>query len=200
MLIYMLHLRKNQPSGDHAGDNTGTSLRETASPADIPADGAARSGYRMHVILLLGVAILVFMAAIKWTDVVEWIDGEWRLKSKREAERDKQMRKIDVAEQYALIADVSGYYECLHCTTKRIFLKSNEVWKYGVTNQGEKQRYTTQFLQQRRLSYLAQFRGTYSQCLVEEKRKLFEYPLLPENLARPDSLKLVLPPGNLQMR
>lgn len=200
MLIYMLHLRKHQPSGDYAGDNTGTSLRETASPADIPADGAARSGYRMHVILLLGVAILVCMAAIKWTDVVEWIDGEWRLKPKREAERDKQMRKIDDAEQYALIADVSGYYECLHCPTKRIFLKTNEVWKYGVTNQGEKQRYTTQFYQQRRLSYLVQFRGTYSKCLVEEKRKLFEYPLLPENLARPDSLRLVLPPGNLQMR
>lgn len=154
----------------------------------------------MRVILFLGVAFLVGMAALKWTDVVEWVDGQWRLQPKRAAERDKQMKKIDIAEQYALIADVAGYYECLHCPAKRAFLKTNEVWKYGVTNQGERQRYTTQFLQQRRLSYLTQFRGTYSQCLVEEKRKLFEYLLLPENLARPDSLRLVLPPGNLQMR
>ena len=144
--------------------------------------------------------ILICMAALKWTDVVEWADGEWRLKPKREAERDKQMRKIDDAEQYALVADVPGYYECLHCPGKRIFLKINEIWKYGVTNQGGKQRYTTQFLEQRGLRYLVQLRGTYSQCLVEEKRNLFEYPLLPENLARPDSLQLVLPPGNLQTR
>lgn len=74
------------------------------------------------------------------------------------------------------------------------------LWKYGVTNQGERQRYTTQFLRQPQLRYVVQFSGTYSQCLVEEKRKLFEYPILPENLARPDSLKLVLTPGNLQMR
>lgn len=140
------------------------------------------------------------MAALKWSDVVEWMDGEWRLKPKREAERDKQMKKTDEAEQYALIADIPGYYECFHCPTKRMFLKTNEVWKYGVTNQGEKQRYTTHFLAKRKLRYLIQLRGTYSQCLVEEKRKLFDYPLLPENLARPDSLKLILPPGNLQMR
>lgn len=196
----MLHLRKHQPYGDHSGDNSGTLLRETASPADIPADGTARPGYRMRTILLLGVAFVVCMAALKWADVVEWVDGEWRLKPKREAERDRQMKKIDEAEQYALIANVPGYYECLHCPSKRMFLKTNEVWKYGVTNQGEKQRYTTQFFRHRQLKYVVQFSGTYSQCLVEEKRKLFEYPLLPENLARPDSLKLVLPPGNLQMR
>ena len=119
---------------------------------------------------------------------------------KREAKRDKQIKNIDDAEQYALIANVPGYYECLHCPSKHIYLYTNEVWKYGVTNQGEKQRYSSQYFEQRQLRYQVQFRGTYSQCLVEEKRKLFEYPLLPENLARPDPLKLVLPPGNLQLR
>jgi len=69
-----------------------------------------------------------------------------------------------------------------------------------VTNQGEKLRYSAQFLRQKRLDYLTEFIGTYSQCLAEEKRKLFDYPLLPENMARSDSLKLVLPPGNLQLR
>lgn len=119
---------------------------------------------------------------------------------KRAAERDKQIKNIDDAEQYALIANAPGYYECLRCPSKRIYLHANEVWKYGVTNQGEKQRYTAQFFRQKRLDYLVQFIGTYSQCLAEEKRKLFDYPLLPENITRPDSLKLVLPPGNLQLR
>lgn len=69
-----------------------------------------------------------------------------------------------------------------------------------MTNQGEKVRYSSQFLKQKQLDYLVEFIGTYSQCLAEEKRKLFDYPLLRENMARPDSLKLVLPPGNLQLR
>jgi hypothetical protein len=196
----MPQLRNHEPKGDNAGDNTTAPVREAARSSAATAIKTARSGYWMRAILFLCVSFLVCMAALKWTDVVEWVGGEWRLKPKREAERDKQMRKIDDAEQYALVADISGYYECLHCPTKRIFLKSNEVWKYGVTNQGEKQRYTTQFLEQRVLRYLVQLRGTYSQCLVAEKRKLFEYPILPENLARPDSLKIVLPPGNLQTR
>jgi len=196
----MLHLHKRQPMGDRAGDSAKPAMQEAASPSDVPAVGTGRPGYRMRAILLLGVAFLVGMAALKWTDVVEWVEGEWRLQPKREAERDRQMKKIDEAEQYALIANVPGYYECLHCPSERIFLKSNEIWKYGVTNQGGKQRYTTQFLRHRQLKYLVQFTGTYSQCLLEEKRKLFGYPILPENLSRPDSLKMVLPPGNLQMR
>jgi hypothetical protein len=143
---------------------------------------------------------LIVLAALQWADVVEWVDGAWRLTPKREAKRDKHIKNIDDAEQYVLLAIAPGYYDCLHCPSKRIYLHTNEVWKYGVTNQGEKQRYPSQYFEQRQLRYHVQFRGTYSQCLVEEKRKLFEYPLLPENLARPDPLKLVLPPGNLQLR
>lgn len=154
----------------------------------------------MRSFLLLCVVFLAGMAALQWADVVEWVDGAWRLKPRREAERDEQIKNINDAEQYALIANAPGYYECLHCPSKRIYLHANEIWKYGVTSQGEKVRYTAQFLQQKQLTFVVQFRGTYSLCLIEEKRKLFAYPLLPENLARPDPQKLVLPPGNLQMR
>ncbi|MBV6442484.1 MAG: hypothetical protein DYG98_22490 [Haliscomenobacteraceae bacterium CHB4] len=90
------------------------------------------------------------MAALQWADVVEWVEGEWRLKPKREAKRDKQIKNIDDAEQNVLLAIAPGYYECLHCPSKRIYLHTNEVWKYGVTNQGEKQRYTSQYFEQRR--------------------------------------------------
>ena len=197
----MAQLQKHKPIGERTGDVTEPPLPEDATSSSAEQTGeVARTNQWTRLLLLASAIFLIAMAALQWADVVEWVEGEWRLKPKREAKRDKQMKKIDDAEQYALVADVSGYYECSQCPTKRIFMKTNEVWKYGVTNQGEKQRYTTQFLRQRRLRYLVQLRGTYSQCLVEEKRKLFEYPLLPENLARPDSLKRVLPPGNLQMR
>jgi hypothetical protein len=197
----MAQLHQHTPMGESTGDDTAPPLREdVAPPAAEQAGEVARPNHWIRSLLLSGAAFLIAMAALQWTDVVEWVEGEWRLNPKREAERDKQIRKIDDAEQYAFVANIPGYYECLHCPFKRIFLKYNEVWKYGVTNQGEKQRYATQFLAQRGLKYVMQFSGTYSQCLIEEKRKLFEYPLLPENLARPDSIKLVLPPGNLQMR
>jgi len=149
---------------------------------------------------VFGGAALVLVMALQWADVVEWTGGSFRLKNKRAAEFEKQKNALENAEQYALVADVPGYYECLHCPTGVVFLNINDVWKYGVTSQGETVRYSSSFLTQRKLSYFAQFRGNYVECLIEEKRKLFYYPLLPENLLRPDSLRLLLPPGNLQVR
>ena len=69
---------------------------------------------------------------------------------------------MENAEQYALVADVPGYFECLHCLTGVVFLKQYEVWKYGVTDQGEKSRYSLEYLRLRRLAYNTQFRGDYA--------------------------------------
>ena len=149
---------------------------------------------------ILGGTTILMVMTLQWADVVEWVDGSFRLKPKRQAAFEKQKKAVENAEQYALVAKVPGYYQCLHCHTGVFFLNRLEVWKYGVTNQGEGLRYGPMFLQQQNLSYAPQFRGGYSECLIEEKRKLFYYPLLPENLVRPDSLKLLLPPGNLQTR
>jgi hypothetical protein len=44
------------------------------------------------------------------------------------------------------------------------------------------------------LFFVTQFRGTYSECLKEEKRKIYLYALLPENQAR--RIPLIRPPGN----
>ena len=149
---------------------------------------------------VLGGTALIFFMALQWADVVEWTEGSFRLKPKRQAEFEKKKKELENAEQYALVAYAPGYYECLHCITGVVFLNQFEVWKYGVTNQGEKARYSADYLKSRRLAYYTQFTGHYAECLIEEKRKLFYYPLLPENLVRPDSLKLLLPPGNLQTR
>ena len=149
---------------------------------------------------ILGGTTLLMVMVLQWADVVEWVDGSFRLKPKRQAAFEKQKKAVENAEQYALLARAPGYYECLHCLTGLVFLNRFEVWKYGVTDQGEKVRYSVNYLDSRNLLYSIQFQGDYAQCLMEEKRKLFYYPLLPENLARPDPLKLLLPPGNLQTR
>lgn len=91
--------------------------------------------------------------ALQWTDVVEWADGPFRLKMKRQAEFERQKNAIENAEQYALVARAPGYYECLHCLTGLIFLNRFEVWKYGVTDQGEKVRYSVNYLNSRNLLY-----------------------------------------------
>ncbi len=76
------------------------------------------------------------------------------------------------------------------------YLHIGEVWKYGITSRGERGRYTTGFLQDNGVQYLIQFKGTMTECLQEEQRKLFSYPLLPENLVRLEHNRLIRPPYN----
>ena len=147
--------------------------------------------------LWLCIALLI-VGAVKFKEVVVWVDGKPQLSEKRQAELDKRRKEIMDAEQYVLLAQSPGWYKCLHCVGGRIYLNHREVWKYGVTMKGEKGRYTKEFLSSRNLQYVVQFRGNYAECLLIEKEQIFAYPLLPENLRRPDKFKLVLPPGNLQ--
>ncbi len=136
--------------------------------------------------------------ALTFADVVVWVEGLPQLHPRQIGKLDKEIREIENAEQYVLIARVSGWYECLNCPTGMIYLLAGQVWKYGVTRKGEKMRYGSGYALEHNLIYFIQFKGNYAQCLIEEKRKIYNYPLLPENLARPDSLRLVHPPGNMQ--
>ena len=140
----------------------------------------------------------VVAAVFTFDEVVEWVDGEPQLKKKREERLQQEQREIDEAEQYALLALTSKHYPCFKCPTPVIFLNRGEVWKYGVTRKGEEGRYTTGYLSQNQLEYFVQLRGTLSECLKEEKAKIFRYPLLPENLARPQPERLANPPGNFR--
>ena len=153
---------------------------------------------RKRVLVWLLAAAVVMAAALTFDEVVEWKDGEPQLKKKREKQLVKEQKEIDEAEQYALLALTSKHYPCLRCPTPVIFLRKGEVWKYGVTRKGEKGRYTVNYLEQNHFEYFVQFRGTLSDCLKEEKAKIFRYPLLPENLARPNPERLANPPGNLR--
>lgn len=182
-----------QQSDEHMPCEAGTSSSIGSIKLKIDQQNAKKFG------LVLSVFAVICMA-LSWFDVVELVEGEWRLKPWREQELDKQVRKLQEAEQYALVASKPGWYDCIHCPNAKVFLLVGHVWKYGVTVNGENVRYTASFLNDKSLSYRVDYIGNYHECLVAEKKQLFNYPLLPENIARPDSLKLILPPGNAQLR
>jgi hypothetical protein len=112
----------------------------------------------------------------------------------------RRLKEIDDSEQYALIATADGWYPCLHHGRAVFYLKTGEVWKYGVTSKGQFGRYAAAFLVRNKVSYLIQYKGTYSECLKQEQIKLFNYPYLPENMIRPPALRLPRPPYNAVMR
>jgi hypothetical protein len=136
--------------------------------------------------------------ALTFADVIVWEDGVPKLHPKREQKLEKEIREIEDAEQYALIALEEGWYPCSVCQNGKIYLYLGHIWKYGVTRKGAQIRYSTEKLHGRKLQYVAQFYGHYAACLIEEKRKIYGYPLLPENLIRPERQRLARPPGNEQ--
>ncbi len=152
------------------------------------------SGLLMVVILFVG--FLLMMA--KKRPFLEFdADGIPKLAPWRQEELERGMKKFDEAEQYVLEVALEGYYPCFHCEEKTIFLFKGEVWKYGVTINGELGRYPGG-LNEIGLVYFSEFKGTLSDCLKAEKRKIILYALLPENLKR--DVPLIRPPGNKQDR
>ncbi|HOY07180.1 MAG TPA: hypothetical protein PLO67_17350 [Saprospiraceae bacterium] len=142
-----------------------------------------------------GVAILI-VCALEWSDVIEYIDGEPKLTAKHQNQLQKKLDDLEAGEQYCLVAMSDGWYPCLHSGRALYYLHTGEVWKYGITTKGERGRYTSRFLQDNGVLYVIQFKGTVTECLQEEQRKLFAYPLLPENLARLELDRLLRPPYN----
>ena len=132
--------------------------------------------------------------------VLQSAEPATRLSPKEKKKLEKRLREIDESEQYALIALTDGWYPCLHSGRTSYYLKKGEVWKYGVTSKGEFGRYKAPFLIKNRVIYQAEFHGTFSECLKLEQIKLFNYPHLPENSARPPADRLSRPPYNSIMR
>ncbi len=150
--------------------------------------------------LLIAGTFFLIVCALKWGDVVKYVNGEAQLTEKHQQQLKKKLDELEDAEQYALVAIADGMYPCLHSGRSLIYLRVGEVWKYGVTSKGEIGRYTTSFLLRNNVSYLLQFRGNFAECLKQEQIKLYNYPYLPENLARPPSVRLPRPPYNPVMR
>lgn len=149
--------------------------------------------------LLAAFVLLVFIAVFRVfyfqenTELPRFNPGE-------NARLQKRLKEIDDSEQYALVAEVDGWYPCLHSGQTFYYLRAGEIWKYGVTSKGELGRYSAAFLFNNNVFYYVQFKGTFSECLKQEQIKLFNYPYLPENLARPPENRLPRPPYNRIMR
>jgi len=122
----------------------------------------------------------------------KWISNS----PERKAKLDEELDEIDNAVQYALFAVIDGYYPCYSCVSgqKDIFLYKGSVWKYGVTRKEESERYPGGNYGASNLLFVPQFWGTYSECLKMEKTMIYNYPFLPETIAR--KTILIRPPGN----
>ena len=113
-----------------------------------------------------------------------------------ETQSDRQRSAPDDFEQYALTAGRNGWYPCLHSRRINFYLKTGEIWKYGVGGNGAFGRFKATFLIKNKVSWITQYRGSFAQCLRQEQIRLFQYPNLPENLARPPARQLPRPPYN----
>ncbi len=146
--------------------------------------------------IMIGVVVMLLSLVI-------YFNGESeapKLSPKEEAKLQKRLKEIDEAEQYALIADDNGWFQCNHPGRTTFYIQIGEVWKYGTTTKGQFGRYSISYLARGKVSYIVEFEGTIAECLKEEQRKLFYYPYLPENLARPKKDRLPRPPFNSKMQ
>lgn len=155
---------------------------------------------RSFLPIFLGAAIFV-VAVVLFSKMTFDEEGKLpKLNPQDEAKLQKRLNEIDDAEQYALVANENGWYPCNHPGRATFYLKAGEVWKYGTTTKGQFGRYSIKYLKAMNVFYIIQFQGTVAECLKEEQRKLFNYPYLPENLARPVKDRLPRPPYNSKMQ
>jgi hypothetical protein len=163
------------------------------SPSPEPKPPNAWRKWRWFLLIISGcIALMASLAASD--DFLVWKDGLPTLAPWRKAKLERELAKIEQAEQYVLKADVAGYFPCFNCYDKpHVYLNAGEIWKYGVTMNGEKGRYKSG-LPTERLVYLVEYEGPLNKCLKLEKTKIYNYALLPENTRR--ERPLMRPPGN----
>jgi hypothetical protein len=169
--------------------------------AEQPNWGKASTKTHISFLSLLAGAAVLFVALVIFTKVNFNTESDApKLKPQEEAKLQKRLKEIDEAQQYALVANNDGWYPCNHVGRTTFHLLPGEIWKYGTTSKGQFRRYSVRYLEKTNVSYVIQFEGTISECLKEEQRKLFFYPFMPENFARPEKDRLPRPPYNSKMQ
>lgn len=165
-------------------------------PMPAPAPQNPRSPRTALLFFIACSCILAVLAAWKGVDFLEQAEGgTLSLSSTREAQMQQRLKRLEECEQYVLLAKFSGFYPCYSCGRDTlIFLHAGEVWKYGITIQGEKGRYSNTWVTAAGLKYRMQYQGSIQACLRQETLKIYQYALLPENVKR--TPPLIRPPGN----
>lgn len=143
-------------------------------------------------VMLVFVVLLGIFAANEWQKNKK--NQKVVLEKKRQKKFEKDSVRLENCVQYALLAAEDGFFTCYSCLDSvQIFLRHGEVWYYGETCY-EKSRYSEQTLKAKNLLMLVQYRGNKQQVILEQKRKIYAYPTLPEALKR--KIDLIRPPGN----
>jgi hypothetical protein len=148
--------------------------------------------------ILLFITLCCTLGLVAYWEGADFLEmdetGQPKLAPPRQQQMEERLKRLQRCEQYVISARISGYYPCYNCEKDTtIFLHAGEVWKYGVTIQGVLKRYRN-WLVKNNLRYRVQYRGTVQDCLIQETLKIYQYPLLPENLKRKPPL--IRPPGN----
>lgn len=170
--------------------------KHQTGPLPGPTPQPPRSPRAALLFFILCSCILAVLAAWNGVDFLEQDEGgTLSLSAARETQMQQRLQRLEQCEQYVLRAKSSGYYPCYSCGADTlIFLRAGEVWKYGITIQGEKGRYSNAWVTALGVSYHRQYRGSVQACLRQETLKIYQYALLPENVKR--RRPLIRPPGN----
>jgi len=152
--------------------------------------------------LFLGIIFLTFLVYFSYEKSVRKNENK-HVVDISEAQKEKfraDSLKLTNCVQYVLRAKINGFYE--RCDGKgKVFLLQGEVYKYGSTCEvNSKDRYVKSFYEENKVEMFPQFYGNLFECQVEEKRKLYQYPALPENVKRPENERLILPVGNCKVQ
>jgi hypothetical protein len=175
-------------------------IKLLAMGADKPIKKEPTTSRKPPYAFVIGVIVLITIVALFKSIDFNATSETPNLSPKEEARLQKRLKEIDDSEQYALVAISDGWYPCNHPGRHTFYLLAGEVWKYGTTTKGKFGRYSVNYLEAMNVSYAIEFMGSISECLKEEQRKLFNYPYLPENLARPVGDRLPRPPYNSKMQ
>ena len=131
-------------------------------------------------------------------DLIVKKEGGYELAPGVVQKMEEEINQLEHAEQYVLLATVADWYPCPSCMKQygvaSIFLLPGEEIRYGTSVRGEK-RYSTRFYREAKCIYKVQFSGHLGACLIEEKKKIYNYVLLAENIKRDKPLRR--PPQNL---
>jgi len=140
---------------------------------------------------------IIFMAVKReFSEVTETDqDGKLILAPHRKEKYQQDSARLEDCEQYLLVASRNSYYPCYSCVdTTAVFLYKNEIFKVGMHCKGKQARYSKTQLKAINLIYIPQIQGDIKICKQAELRKIYNYPLLPENTKRKKPLGH--PPGN----
>ncbi|NBC09178.1 MAG: hypothetical protein GVY26_18455 [Bacteroidetes bacterium] len=163
--------------------------------SDETSDERKRPPYFPAMLLLAGLIAILFASSDFWKRFYDdpSLDNAEVEAARKEAEEIAKRHEAWV--QYVLVADYTAKRPCLRCPfgIPAVTVKTGEIYRYGITTQGES-RYTESQYIQLGVTYLEEFRGSYSECKKMEVNKILAYRFLPQSNKL--EAKLIRPPGN----